>query len=127
LSRTDFVFPVRIHYEDTDAGGVVYHANYPRYMARTRTECLRELGHELVKLEQDFIFAVRSVSIDFLKPVFLNDLLQVHVTVARKGKTSLDIRHEIYRENIIVCHADVNVAGHVASSFRPQAIPFEVG
>jgi len=128
LSNPTFVFPVRIYYEDTDAGGVVYHANYLRYMERARTEWLRELGYELIKLEQEqgFIFAVRSVTIDFLKPAFLNDLLQVYVTLARKGKVSLGIQHEIYRENILVCRADVKLAGLAAGSFRPQAIPFEI-
>ncbi len=128
LSNPTFVFPIRIYYEDTDAGGVVYHANYLRYMERARTEWLREIGYELIKLEQElgFVFAVRSVNIDFLKPAFLNDLLQVHVAVARKGKVSLDIRHEIYRENVLVCHAGVKLAGLAARSFRPQAIPFEI-
>ncbi len=128
LSNPTFVFPIRIYYEDTDAGGVVYHANYLRYMERARTEWLRELGYELIKLEQEkgFIFAVRTVNIDFLKPAFLNDLLQVYVTVARKGKVSLGIQHEIYRENILVCRADVKLAGLATGSFRPQAIPFEI-
>jgi len=128
LSNPTFAFPIRIYYEDTDAGGVVYHANYLRYMERARTEWLREIGHELNKLEQEqgFIFAVRSVNIDFLKPAFLNDLLQVHVAVARKGKVSLDIQHEIYRENDLVCCAGVKLAGLAAGSFRPQAIPFEI-
>lgn len=128
LSNPTFVFPIRIYYEDTDAGGVVYHANYLRYMERARTEWLRETGYELTKLEQEqgFIFAVRSANVDFLKPAFLNDLLQVHVTVARKGKVSLDILHEIYRENVLVCRAGIKLAGLAAGSFRPQAIPFEI-
>lgn len=128
MSSPDFTFPVRIYYEDTDAGGVVYHANYLRYMERARTEWLREKGYDLLQLEQEqgFIFAVRSASINFLKPAFLNDLLQVNVAIARKGKVSLDIQHEIYRENILVCKAVVKLAGLDASSFRPQAIPFEL-
>ncbi len=126
MSKQTFVFPVRIYYEDTDAGGVVYHANFLRYMERARTEWLRELGYELTSLEQQqgFIFAVRSASIDFLKPVYLNDLLRVHVAVARKGKVSLDIQHNVYREDALVCTAEVKLAGLSASSFRPLAIPF---
>jgi len=128
LSDSTFVYPVRIYYEDTDAGGVVYHANYLRYMERARTEWLRDMGHELTNLkqEQDFIFVVRSVSLDFLRPAHLNDLLQVHVSVARKGKVSLDIQHKIYREDALVCTAIVKLAGLSASRFRPLAIPFKI-
>jgi len=117
---------VRIYYEDTDAGGVVYHANFLRFMERARTEWLRELGYELDWLEQEygFLFAVRSVDIDYLKPAHLNDSLSIQVSIARKGKASLDIDHEVYRDETLLCRARIKLAGLAVDSFRPMALPF---
>ncbi|MBW1895090.1 MAG: tol-pal system-associated acyl-CoA thioesterase [Deltaproteobacteria bacterium] len=126
MSSPDFAFPVRIYYEDTDAGGVVYHANFLRFMERARTEWLRELGYELDKLEQEygFLFAVRSANIDYLKPAYLNDSLSIQVTIARIGKASLEIDHEVYRDKTLLCRARIKLAGLAAESFRPMALPF---
>jgi len=126
LSSPAFVFPVRIYYEDTDAGGVVYHANYLHFMERARTEWLRERGYELNKLEQEFgfLFAVRSIDIDYLKPAHLNDLLRIEVSLARQGKASLDLDHEIFRDETLVCRAKIKLAGFASGSFRPMALPF---
>jgi acyl-CoA thioester hydrolase len=126
VSSPAFVFPVRIYYEDTDAGGLVYHANFLCFMERARTEWLRELGYELTTLEQEygFLFAVRSVDIDYIKPAHLNDLLQVEVSIARWGKASLLIDHEVYRDETLVCRARIKLAGLRADSFRPMALPF---
>jgi acyl-CoA thioester hydrolase len=126
LSSPDFVFPVRIYYEDTDAGGVVYHSNFLRFMERARTEWLRERGFELNTLakEYGFLFAVRSATIDFLKPAHLNDLLSIQLSIARKGKASLDIDHEVYCEGDLLCRAQVKLAGLAMDSFRPMALPF---
>ncbi len=126
MSSPAFVFPVRIYYEDTDAGGVVYHANFLRFMERARTEWLRELGYELTALEQEFgfLFAVRSVDIDYLSPAHLNDLLKIEVSIARQGKASLDIDHKVHRDETLVCRARIKLAGIAADSFRPMALPF---
>jgi acyl-CoA thioester hydrolase len=128
LSSPVFVFPVRIYYEDTDAGGVVYHANFLCFMERARTEWLRERGYELDKLEQEygFLFAVRSVDINYLKPAHLNDLLRIEVSITRKGKASLDIDHEVYRDDVLVCSARIKLAGISADTFRPMALPFNL-
>lgn len=126
MSSPAFVFPVRIYYEDTDAGGVVYHANFLCFMERARTEWLRELGYELTTLEQEFgfLFAVRSVDIDYLSPAHLNDLLKIEVSISRQGKASLDIDHKVYRDETLVCRARIKLAGIAADSFRPMALPF---
>lgn len=128
LSSPVFVLPVRIYYEDTDAGGVVYHASYLRFMERARTEWLREKGFELDKLEQDygFLFAVRSANIDYLQPARLNDLLNIHVSIARLGKASLDIEHAIYRDDTLLCRAMIKLAGLAVDTFRPLAIPISL-
>lgn len=125
MSSPVFEIPVRIYYEDTDAGGVVYHANFLCFMERARTEWLRERGYELDKLEQEygFLFAVRSVNIDYLKPAYLNDLLSVKVSIARKGKASLDIDQEVYRDETLLCRAKIKLAGITVDSFRPMALP----
>lgn len=126
MSKPAFAFPVRIYYEDTDAGGVVYHANYLRFMERARTEWLRIQGYELNRLEQEygFLFAVRSANIDYIKPARLNDLLNIQVSIARTGKASLDIDHEVYRDEEILCRARIKLAGIAVDSFRPKALPF---
>ena len=126
MSSPDFAFPVRIYYEDTDAGGVVYHANFLRFMERARTEWLRELGYELDWLEQEygFLFAVRSANIDYLKPAYLNDFLSIQVSIARKGRASLDIEHNVYRDETLLCRARIKLAGLSVESFRPMALPF---
>lgn len=128
LSSPVFVLPVRIYYEDTDAGGVVYHASYLRFMERARTEWLREKGFELDKLEQDygFLFAVRTANIDYLQPARLNDLLNIHVSIGRIGKASLDIEHAIYRDDTLLCRAMIKLAGLAADTFRPLAIPISL-
>ena len=126
MSSPVFEFPVRIYYEDTDAGGVVYHANFLRFMERARTEWLRDLGYELDKLEQEygFLFAVRSANIDYLKPAYLNDSLSIQVSIVRKGRASLEIDHEVYRNETLLCRARIKLAGLAADSFRPMALPF---
>ena len=126
MSKPAFAFPVRIYYEDTDAGGVVYHANYLRFMERARTEWLRINGYELNRLEREygFLFAVRSANIDYIKPARLNDLLNIQVSIVRTGKASLDIDHEIYRDEELLCRARIKLAGIAVDSFRPKALPF---
>lgn len=126
MSKPAFAFPVRIYYEDTDAGGVVYHANYLRFMERARTEWLRIHGYELNRLEQEygFLFAVRSANIDYIKPARLNDLLNIQVSIVRTGKASLDIDHEIYRDEELLCRGRIKLAGIAVDSFRPKALPF---
>ena len=126
MSSPKFVFPIRIYFEDTDAGGVVYHTNFLKFMERARTEWLREMGYELNKLEQEygFLFAVRSADVEYLKPAYLDDLLQVEVSIAHKGKASLDIEHKIYKDESLVCRARIKIAGVAAVGFRPMALPF---
>ena len=120
-----FVWPVRVYYEDTDAGGVVYHANYIRFMERARTEFLRHLGFELNVLERDqrLIFAVRDLSVDFRRPARLNDLLGVSVDFEAVRAASLLFVQRISRDGMLLCEGRVRVAALSADSFRPMAIP----
>jgi len=85
-----FDWPVRVYYEDTDAGGVVYHSKYLNFMERARTEWLRHLGFEQTVLRDDMqiLFVVHSMSIDFKKPAKFNDLLQVSSELEKLGRSS---------------------------------------
>lgn len=120
-----FHLPVRVYYEDTDAGGVVYYANYLRYLERARTEWLRAAGFGQAEIaaEQGLLFAVRSLTIDYRTPAYLDDLLDVTARVVRTGRASIDFDQRIRREPDGVCRAQVRVACIDAATFRPRALP----
>ncbi|WP_298608780.1 tol-pal system-associated acyl-CoA thioesterase [uncultured Thiothrix sp.] len=129
-----FTLPVRVYYEDTDAGRVVYHSNYINFMERARTEWLRSLGYEQDTLihEQGIVFVVRSLQVDYLKPALFNDLLQVEAAIHELGRTSVHFRQNIWRENKRENTREHLIAGIVrvvcvdAESFRPKPIPAEI-
>lgn len=90
-------FPIRVYYEDTDAGGVVYHANYLRFAERARTEFLRDLGHDHGRLarEEGLHFVVRACAVDFRRPARLDDALTVVTEVARIAGARLDLAQSV--------------------------------
>ncbi|MBI5611719.1 MAG: YbgC/FadM family acyl-CoA thioesterase, partial [Gammaproteobacteria bacterium] len=92
-----FSISVRVYYEDTDAGGVVYYANYLKFMERARTEWLRGLGFEQDELSrtEGVIFAVRAAQVEYLKPARFNDALEVTVELARRGAASINFKQEV--------------------------------
>lgn len=96
-----FTIPVRIYYEDTDAGGVVYYANYLKFFERCRTEWLREIGHDQSDLLRDsgIVFVVRSVNVDYLKPARLDDQLVIGLEVDRIGRAQINFRQHARRAN----------------------------
>ncbi|MQY51898.1 tol-pal system-associated acyl-CoA thioesterase [Rhodocyclus tenuis] len=96
-----FTFPVRIYYEDTDAGGVVYYANYLKFFERCRTEWLRAIGHEQGDLLRDpgIAFVVRSVNVDYLKPARLDDALVIGLEVEKVGRAQIVFRQHARRAN----------------------------
>lgn len=122
-----FSWPIRVYYEDTDRAGVVYYANYLRFMERARTEWLRSLGFEQDSLstEKGVIFAVRSASVDFLKPALFNQKLVVGAEIIRRGRASLTFRQDVRREgdNQLVCSGEVKIACLDAASLQPRRIP----
>ena len=124
----EFIWQVRVYYEDTDSGGVVYYANYLRFLERARTEWLRGYGVEQDTLAQHegLIFAVRSVHLEYVKPAKFNDLLDVSVAISKAGKASLTFDQTIRRadgQNQLLCTGQVKVACLSADTLRPQAIP----
>jgi acyl-CoA thioester hydrolase len=123
-----FRWPVRVYYEDTDSGGVVYYANYLRFMERARTEWMRALGFEQDRLlrEEGIVFAVRSANVEFLQPARFNDLLTVVTSLQQRGRASLTFAQSISRqheETQPCCSGAVKIACVNADTFRPQPIP----
>ena len=120
-----FAITVRVYYEDTDAGGVVYYANYLKYMERARTEWLRALGFDQSALARDdgVVFAVRAASLEFLKPARFDDALEVSVGVAELGRASIQFAQSITRAATVLCEGTVRVACLDAVKFAPRPIP----
>jgi acyl-CoA thioester hydrolase len=111
-----YTIPVRIYYEDTDAGGVVYYANYLKFLERCRTEWLREIGHDQADLLRDpgVAFVVRSVSVEYLKPARLDDMLSVSLEVEKTTKSQIFFRQHIRRSNPAVAEGwDELVSGRI--------------
>jgi acyl-CoA thioester hydrolase len=122
---TRFSFPVRVYYEDTDAAGVVYYANYLRYLERARTEWLAAIGHPLAELEQahGIVFVVRRVAVDYLKPARLAELLDVGFVVDAVGRASIAARQDVRRGDDVLVKAQVELACVDAKAWRLRRIP----
>jgi acyl-CoA thioester hydrolase len=120
-----FSWPTRVYWEDTDAGGVVYHAQYLAFLERARTEWMRAQGHgqDHLRNEHDLVFAVRAMQIDFRLPARLDDALQVSVALRECRRASLVLVQEIRRDGELLLDAQVRVAALSASRFKPVAIP----
>lgn len=128
LTNPLFQFPVRVYYEDTDAGGVVYHARYLHFFERARTEYLRTLDFSQQALlnERNLAFVVKSMAIDYRFPARLDDLLSVETEVSElKGATIL-FTQWLKRDELILCTATVKVACVDLGKMKPMALPAEV-
>jgi acyl-CoA thioester hydrolase len=106
-----FIFPIRIYYEDTDAGGIVYHANYLKFAERARTELLRHLGydHKKVMADHNLILVVRHIEVDYMAPGCLDDLLEVRTESTSIGNTSLGLKQSVYRGDRLLADLKVTV------------------
>lgn len=122
-----FSWPIRVYWEDTDAGGVVYHASYVRFLERARSEWLRSLGigQQTLREQQGVVFAVRGMQLEFLAPARLDDALSVQVGVSSVGRASLVFEQRIAREADarVLVTATVKVACLSAPDFRPRPLP----
>jgi acyl-CoA thioester hydrolase len=123
----NFQWRVRVYYEDTDAGGVVYYANYLRFYERARTERLRAWGYEQDQIRQEtgLVFAVRSVAVDYLRPARFNDQLLVTADISRVKRASLEFSQEITSEADfeLLSRARIRVACVDSETFTPRMIP----
>lgn len=126
----EFVLPIRVYYEDTDFAGIVYYANYLKFMERGRTEFLRSFGIEqdVFREETNCVFVVRQANIDFHKAAKFNDqlLIKTRVKIQKKASIIFDQRVEQYLQKEpgkLICSADITIACIDADSFRPAKIP----
>ena len=120
-----FSFPVRVYYEDTDTAGVVYYAGYLRFLERGRTEWLRALGVEQVRLAQEagIVFAVRSLNIEYLKPARLDDVLAVLTELTLAGRAQVTLKQRIERDGETLVEATVRIACLNTKTMKPAALP----
>ncbi len=120
-----FSLPIRIYFEDTDSGGVVYHSNYLKFMERARTEWLRELGIDQRHLKQDnhIMFVVHRIDIQFKLPARFNDDLIVKSELKDIGSSKIEFRQMIYRNDEMLIDANVDIACIDSEKFKPVRIP----
>jgi acyl-CoA thioester hydrolase len=123
-----FDFPQRVYFEDTDAGGVVYHAQYIKFLERARTEWLRHLGFTNSELERKYkmLFIVSEIAVEFVKPARLDDAINISVGVEDVGRVRMTFHQEIRRGEDILVKARVSVATVSAESFKPIEIPADL-
>ena len=120
-----YSFPVRVYFENTDAGGVVYHGEYLKFLERARTEWLRHLGfdHQNLARNHRIVFVVTQAVADFLKPARLDDNLAVSVQLESLGKVRSVFVQEIRRDDELLVRAKVTVACVTGEHFKPAEIP----
>jgi len=123
-----FDFPQRVYFEDTDAGGVVYHAQYVKFLERARTEWLRYLGFSNSELERKYkmLFIVAEIAIEFVRPARLDDSVNISVAVENLGRVRCTFHQEIRRGEELLVKARVLVASVSADGFKPIEIPADV-
>jgi len=123
--QREFSWPIRVYWEDTDAGAVVYHASYVRFLERGRSEWLRALGIHQRELAQqrDLLFAIRALELDFLRAAKLDDELVVRTSLRERRGASLVFDQGIWRGDELVLRAKVRAVCLSASAFKPVALP----
>jgi acyl-CoA thioester hydrolase len=120
-----FRFPVRVYYEDTDAAGIVYYANYLKFMERARTEWLAALGLPLAAFEREHgvVFVVHRCEIDFRLPARLNDALDVTVEPVKRGASTILMQQDVLRAGDVLTTAQVGLACIHSTRWKPVRIP----
>ena len=128
-----FQFPVRVYWEDTDAGGIVFYANYLKFFERARTEWLRHLGLEQQRLKQETggMFVVTGTEVKYHRPSQLDDLLQVTARLETKGRASLVIAQQAWRteadgSNTLLCEGTIRIGWVQAFSLKPERVPTSI-
>jgi len=123
-----FEFPVRVYWEDTDAGGIVFYANYLKFFERARTEWLRAAGVEQHQLREEtgIIFVVASTSVRYLAPARLDDMLTLTVEPEPAGRASLVVRQRALRGETLLAEGEIRIGCVRADDLKPQRLPDEV-
>jgi tol-pal system-associated acyl-CoA thioesterase len=125
IQGTEFSWRARVYWEDTDGGGVVYYANYLKFMERARTEWLRAMGHSQAELagQFGFVFAVVEVKVNYRRPARLDDELVITCLPVPEGRASIRFRQVVRKGDETLADGEVRVACVDAKSFRPRALP----
>ena len=120
--------PVRVYYQDTDAGGVVFHAQYLAFMERARTELINARGIDLARLADAgrVLFLVHELTARYHAPARLNDMLSVSAEVVKMGRASLVFRHRVERGGTLLVEAEVTLATVERDRMRPMRMPEEL-
>ncbi len=120
-----FSWPVRVYFQDTDAGGVVYHASYVNFMERSRTEWLRTFGYSNAGLMKELgvVFVVRSLKLDYLKPALLDDLVTVTSQIKEVGRSRVSIFQTVTREKELLVEGEVHLVCVDVKTFKPVSVP----
>ena len=120
-----FTWPVRIYYEDTDAGGIVFYANYLKFFERARTEWLRARGvdQHLLAEQEGAIFVVKNAAIDYHAPAKLDDVLNLTLSIEKLGRASVQFMQQALRGEVLLCSAQVKVGCVDAATLRPRSLP----
>lgn len=120
-----FEWPVRIYWEDTDAGGIVFYANYLKFFERARSEWLRTLGvqQQALRASAGLLFVVSQVQLQLLRPARLDDVLVVGVTLHESGRASLRLGQQAWRGDELLADGEVRIGCVAADTLRPQRIP----
>lgn len=125
MTAGEFSWRARVYWEDTDGGGVVYYANYLKFMERARTEWLRALGHSQQELADQFgfVFAVVEVQVNYRRPARLDDEITITCLPVPEGRASIRFKQVIRRGEQTLADGEVRVACVDAKSFRPRPLP----
>ena len=125
---SDFSWPVRVYWEDTDAGGIVFYANYLKFFERARTEWLRSLGIEQRHLKETTggMFVVAETSVHYLRPARLDDELIVTARMQQCGRASMTIHQQILLKNALICEGKIRVGWVDVASLQPHRIPLTI-
>lgn len=121
-----FSLPIRVYFQDTDAGGVVFHGSYVNFLERARTEWLRECyGYSNTMLMREFgvVFVVRSLKLDYLKPALLDDMLMVSAQMKEIGRSRVTLLQSVMRGEEKLMTAEIDLVCVAVDSFRPVSVP----
>ena len=120
-----FEFQIRVYIEDTDAGGIVYHANHIRFMERARTEWLRASGIDHYWHQKDYNFVVHKIALKYSRPILMDDLITVTASVVSCKASSFVLQQNIYRGEIMLASGEVELAW-ISTDMKPRRIPDEI-
>jgi acyl-CoA thioester hydrolase len=125
MQTNHFTHPIRVYFEDTDAAGIVYYANYLKFMERARTEWLRalEVPHHLLMASDVGVFVVRDVTLQLHAPARLDDALQVSCRVTQIGGARLQLAQEVARDGAVLASSEISIAWVSSATLKPKRLP----